>query len=44
VAQEFPHYREWLWSNASTHISGQDDKLVKVIPLLEITGDEWEVL
>ena len=33
---------EWPWSSASAHISGHDDKLVKVTPLLEITGDKWE--
>ncbi len=27
------------WSSASEHISGQDDALVKVKPLIEITGD-----
>jgi putative transposase len=33
---------EWLWSSASAHISGYDDKLVMVSPLLEITGGKWE--
>ena len=27
------------WSSASAHISGQDDALVKVKPLIEIAGD-----
>jgi len=29
-------------SSTSAHISGHDDKLVKVAPLLEITGGKWE--
>jgi putative transposase len=33
---------QWLWSSASAHISGYDDTLVKVIPLLEITGGKWK--
>jgi len=33
---------EWSWSSASAHISGHDDNLVKVAPLLEITGGKWE--
>ena len=27
---------------ASVHMSGHDDKLLKVTPLLEITEDKWE--
>ena len=33
---------KWLWSSASAHISGYDDSLVTVAPLLEITGGNWE--
>jgi putative transposase len=33
---------EGSWSSALAHISGHDDKLVKVAPLLEITGNKWE--
>ena len=33
---------EWPWSSASAHISGYDDSLVTVAPLLEITGGNWE--
>jgi putative transposase len=33
---------QWPWSSASAHISGYDDTLVKVIPLLEITGGKWK--
>jgi len=29
------------WSSASAHIFGQDDKLVKAKPLVEMVGD-WE--
>ncbi|MEA2039722.1 MAG: hypothetical protein U9N82_07790 [Thermodesulfobacteriota bacterium] len=32
----------WPWSSASAHISGHDDNLIKVAPLLEITGNKWE--
>jgi len=30
---------EYLWSSASAHLSGKDDALVKVAPLLERVGD-----
>lgn len=30
---------KYPWSSASAHISGQDDALVKVKPLIEIAGD-----
>ena len=33
---------KWPWSSASAHISGYDDSLVTVAPLLEITGGNWE--
>ncbi len=34
----------YTWSSASAHISGQDDTLVKVQPLIEIAGDWRGVL
>jgi putative transposase len=33
---------EWLWSSASAHMSGNDDKLVKTAPLLQMTPGKWE--
>lgn len=30
---------EWPWSSASAHLSGRDDRLVKVAPLLAMVGD-----
>jgi putative transposase len=33
---------KWLWSIASAHMSDHDDKLVKLAPLLQITGGTWE--
>ena len=30
---------EWLWSSAKPHLSGRDDRLVKVAPLLAMIGD-----
>ncbi len=33
---------KWLWSSASPHMSGHDDTLVKVAPLLQIAGGMWE--
>jgi putative transposase len=32
----------WPWSSARAHLSGLDDKLVKVAPLLEMAGD-WRL-
>jgi putative transposase len=29
----------WAWSSARAHLAGEDDRLVKVAPLLEITGN-----
>jgi len=29
----------WKWSSAGAHLSGKDDNLVRVTPLLEIAGD-----
>ncbi len=33
--------REWPWSSAKAHLSGRDDRLVKVAPLLAMVGD-WK--
>jgi putative transposase len=38
------HAEMYPWSSASAHISGQDDTLVKVKPLIEIVGDWREFL
>lgn len=32
----------WPWSSARAHLAGADDELVKVKPLLELTGD-WKL-
>ena len=32
---------DWPWSSARAHLSGQDDRLVKVAPLLAMIGD-WK--
>ena len=32
---------DWQWSSALAHIAGQDDRLVKVTPLLEMVGGSW---
>ena len=32
---------EWPWSSAKSHLSGRDDRLVKVAPLLAMVAD-WE--
>ena len=32
---------QWRWSSAAAHISGQDDKLVKVEPLLSLIMGDW---
>lgn len=32
---------DWPWSSAKAHISGRDDKLVKVTPLMETAGGGW---
>ena len=31
--------RDWAWSSARAHLAGRDDKVVKVAPVLERTGD-----
>jgi hypothetical protein len=31
-----------VWSSESAHISGHDDSLITVAPLLEITEGKWE--
>jgi putative transposase len=36
-----PDPYSWPWSSAKAHAVGQDDKLVKVAPLLEMVG-EWK--
>ena len=33
--------RAWPWSSAKAHLSGRDDRLVKVAPLLAMVGD-WK--
>jgi REP-associated tyrosine transposase len=33
--------RAWPWSSAKAHLSGRDDRLVKVAPLLALVGD-WK--
>ena len=35
------HARQWPWSSAKAHLSGRDDRLVKVAPLLAMVGD-WK--
>jgi putative transposase len=35
--------KEWPWSSARAHLTGQDDCLVKVAPLLSMIGD-WRGL
>ena len=35
------HAAEWPWSSARAHLSGRDDRLVKVAPLLAMVGG-WE--
>ena len=32
---------QWAWSSAGAHISGQNDNLVNVAPLLSIIKDDW---
>jgi len=31
--------QDWRWSRVAAHLSGKDDKLVKVAPILEHFGD-----
>ena len=31
--------QDWRWSRVAAHLSGKDDKLVKVAPILERFGD-----
>lgn len=31
--------QDWRWSSVAAHLSGKDDKLVKVAPVLERYGD-----
>jgi putative transposase len=37
-----PDAVSWPWSSARAHLSGTDDEVVKVAPLLEIAGD-WRL-
>jgi len=37
-----PH--RWRWSSAAAHLAGEDDRLVRVEPLLEAYGDWGEFL
>ena len=37
-----PDAASWPWSSAKAHLSGEDDGLVKVAPLLELVGD-WKL-
>lgn len=37
-----PDAASWQWSSARAHLSGTDDELVKVAPLLEMAGD-WRL-
>jgi putative transposase len=37
-----PDAVSWPWSSACAHVAGTDDDLVKVAPLLEISGD-WRL-
>jgi len=32
---------QWVWSSAAAHISGRDDKLVSVDPVLSIISGDW---
>ncbi len=32
---------EWRWNSARAHITGKNDKLVTVRPLLDIVGRKW---
>jgi putative transposase len=36
-----PDAASWPWSSARAHLTGKDDELVKVAPLLEMVGD-WK--
>jgi putative transposase len=36
--------QDWPWSSAIPHLSGKDDKLVRVRPLLDLVGDWKEFL
>ena len=38
-ARLVPQARDWQWSSVAAHLSGKDDKLVKVSPILERYGD-----
>lgn len=38
------HPETWRWSSASAHLSGKDDRLVRVHPMLERVSDWQELL
>nr|VFK23064.1 MAG: hypothetical protein BECKLFY1418C_GA0070996_113313 [Candidatus Kentron sp. LFY] len=38
-AKLVPQARDWQWSSVAAHLSGKDNKLVKVSPILERYGD-----
>ena len=38
-ARLVPVAADWRWSSAKAHLCGQDDRLVKVAPLLAMVGD-----
>jgi putative transposase len=38
-AKLVPNAQKWRWSSVAAHLSGKDDNLVKVAPILERYGD-----
>ena len=42
-AQLVPGAADWPWSSARAHLSGRDDRLVRVAPLLAMVGN-WSAL
>ena len=43
-AKLVPQAQDWRWSSVAAHLSGKDDKLVRVAPILERYGDFAAVL
>jgi putative transposase len=43
-AKLVPQAQNWRWSSVAAHLSGQDDKLVKVAPVLDRYGDFADLL
>lgn len=41
-ANLLPDAASWPWSNVQAHLSGRNDGLVKVAPLLDMVGD-WKL-